>query len=398
VRTLGVEEEFLIVDPYNGSPLPLAADLLRLQDPGGPVDLSPHPTVTVEMHQEQLEVITRPHSSLSGLAAEILAGRAFADSLARRAGARIAAVATSPLAVSPHATSSDRYDVLLERFALTAREQLTCGCHVHVSVDSDEEGVAVLDRIRSWLAPLIALSSNSPFWNGTDSGYASFRTQAWNRWSTAGPTEVFGSAQAYQTLVADLSGTGVVINPDFDARISARHPTVEIRVSDVCLDPRDTVMIAALVRALVETAAREWEAGRAPDMVPAIILRQGTFLASRWGVHGDLLHPITHRPDTARRVISVLYDHVQDALEEAGDAAYVRESLHRILSTGTGASRQRQAYERSGRLADVVTHAIGVTHQEPTDRPPPGIGLAAIPTLRGAGESAHEDELGLLTA
>lgn len=397
MRTLGLEEEFLIVDPDNGSPLPLAADLLRLEDPGR-VDLSAHPTVTLEMHQEQLEVITQPHSSLSGLAAEVLAGRAFADSLARRAGARIAALATSPIAVSPHATSNDRYGVLLERFALTAREQLTCGCHVHVSVDSDEEGVAVLDRIRSWLAPLIALSANSPFWNGTDSGYASFRTQAWNRWSTAGPSEVFGSAQAYQTLMSDLSGTGVVINPDFDARISARYPTVEIRVSDVCLDPRDTVMIAALVRALVETAAREWEAGQAPDMVPAMILRQGTFMASRWGIHGHLLHPLTHRPDTAGRVISALYDHVRDALEEAGDAAYVWESLQRILGSGTGATRQRQAYERSARLADVVIDAIGVTHEEPTDRLPPGDGLVAVPALPRAGEPAREDELGLLTA
>lgn len=277
MRTLGIEEEFLIVDPHNGSPLPLAADLLRLQGPGGQAaDRSAQPMLSVELHQEQLEVITHPHSSLDGLAAEIRAGRAFADSLARKAGARIAALATSPLAVTPHATSNDRYDELLEKYALTTREQLTCGCHVHVSVGSDEEGVAVLDRIRSWLAPLIALSSNSPFWNGTDSGYASFRTQAWNRWSTAGPTEVFGSAQAYHALVADLSDTGVVINPDFDARLSARHPTVEIRVTDVCLDPRDTVLIAALVRALVETAAREWKAGQAPDMVPAVILRQGT--------------------------------------------------------------------------------------------------------------------------
>lgn len=253
---------------------------------------------------------------------------------------------------------------MLEKYALTAREQLTCGCHVHVSVDSDEEGVAVLDRIRSWLPTLIALSSNSPFWNGADSGYASFRTQAWNRWSTAGPTEVFGSAQAYHALVADLSDTGVVINPDFDARLSARHPTVEIRVTDVCLDPRDTVLIAALVRALVETAAREWKAGQAPDMVPAVILRQATWQASRWGIQGELLHPITHKPDTARHVISALHDHVLDALHEAGDAAYVEESLQRILSNGTGASRQRQAHDRNGRLADVVTHAIDLTHQE----------------------------------
>jgi carboxylate-amine ligase len=377
VRTFGVEEEFLIVDPYSGSPLPLAADLLRLQGPFGQAGVrSAQPMLAVELHQEQLEVITHPHSSLSELAAEIRAGRAFADSLAREAGARIVALATSPLAVTPHPTSNDRYDALLEKYALTAREQLTCGCHVHVSVDSDEEGVAVLDRIRSWLPPLIALSSNSPFWNGTDSGYASFRTQAWNRWSTAGPTEVFGSAQAYHALVADLSGTGVVINPDFDARLSARHPTVEIRVSDVCLDPRDTVLIAALVRALVQTAARDWKAGHAPDMVPATILRQGAWRASRWGIHGELLHPITHKPDTARQVISALHDHVLDALEEAGDAAYVHESLQRILSNGTGASAQRQAHDRNGRLSDVVTHAISITHQETAN---PSRDLVATP-------------------
>ncbi|MET0933867.1 MAG: glutamate--cysteine ligase [Mycetocola sp.] len=365
MRTFGVEEEFLIVDPYNGSPLPLAAELLRLQGSfGQAVVRSAQPMLAVELHQEQLEVITHPHSSLSELAAEIRAGRTFADSLARKVGARIAALATSPLAVTPHPTSNDRYDALLEKYALTAREQLTCGCHVHVSVDSDEEGVAVLDRIRSWLPPLIALSSNSPFWNGTDSGYASFRTQAWNRWSTAGPTDVFGSAQAYHALVANLAGTGVVINPDFDARLSARHPTVEIRVSDVCLDPRDTVLIAALVRGLVETAAREWKSGQAPDMVPATILRQGAWRASRWGIHGDLLHPVTHEPDTAKNVISALHDHVLGALEDAGDAAYVEESLQRIFSNGTGASGQRRVYDRTGRLADVVTHAISLTHRE----------------------------------
>jgi carboxylate-amine ligase len=368
VRTFGVEEEFLIVDPGNGFPLPLAGEVLRLHDPGrqtvnhlAPVQMA------AELHQEQLEVITRPHSSLSGLAAEIRAGRAHADSLARMAGARIAALATSPLPATPHATRNDRYDALMEKFALTAREQLTCGFHVHVSVGSDEEGVAVLDRIRSWLPPLIALSSNSPFWNGADSGYASFRTQAWNRWSTAGPTEVFGSAQAYHLLGERLLGTGVVTSPDFDARLSIRHPTVEVRVADVCLDARDAALIAALVRALVETAAREWDAGQSPDLVPAAILRQGAWRASRWGTDGELLHPVTHRPDTARNVFDALRGHVREALEDTGDTAYVEQSLQRILDQGTGASQQRQAFDRYGRLADVVALATDLTHQESAD-------------------------------
>ncbi|MFJ6418876.1 glutamate--cysteine ligase [Paeniglutamicibacter sp. NPDC091659] len=371
MRTFGVEEEFLIVDPVNGVPLPLSGEVMGLH--GASVrasDPAAQQMLSAELHQEQLEVITHPHSSLDGLAAEIVAGRAYADSLARKAGAKIVALATSPLAVTPHPTRNERYDALVEKYALTAREQLTCGLHVHVSVGSDEEGVAVLDRIRAWLPSLLALSSNSPYWNGQDSGYASYRTQAWNRWTTAGPMEVFGSAQAYHALVADLSGTSVVINPDFDARLSVRHPTVEIRVSDVCLDPRDTVLLAALVRALVETAAWEWEAGKEPDKVPAIILRQGVWMASRWGIRGELLHPETHRPDTARSVISALHDHVRDALEEYGDGAYVEEALERILNNGTGAALQRQSYERTGRLADVVTQAIGVTHQEPADHHP----------------------------
>ena len=369
MRTFGVEEEFLIVDPDSGYPLPVAGEVLRLHDPAGQAVnlLAPHQMLAAELQQEQLEAITRPHASLSGLAAEIRAGRAYADSLARKAGARIAALATSPMPATPHATRNDRYDALMEKHALTAREQLTCGYHVHVSVDSDEEGVAVLDRIRAWLPPLIALSSNSPFWNGTDSGYASFRTQAWNRWSTAGPTDVFGSARAYHSLVERLSGTGVVSSPDFDARLSVRHPTVEIRVADVCLDARDSALIAALVRALVETAAREWEAGQPPDMVPAAILRQGAWRASRWGTDGELLHPVTHRPDTARNVFDALHGHVREALDDTGDTAYVAQSLQRILNQGTGASRQRQAFDRFGRLADVVAHATGLTHQEPAD-------------------------------
>ncbi len=206
------------------------------------------------MQQEQLEAATHPHSSLSELAAEIRAGRAHADSLAQRAGTRIAALGTSPLPVTPHATRNDRYEAMMDMFGMMAREQLTCGCHIHVSVSSDEEGVGALDRIRGWLAPLIALSTNSPFWDGEDSHYASFRTQAWNRWPTAGPTGVFGSAEAYHDLMADLLGTGVVTSPDFDARLSRNYPTVEVRVADVCLNSDDTVLLAALVRALVETS------------------------------------------------------------------------------------------------------------------------------------------------
>jgi carboxylate-amine ligase len=136
---------------------------------------------------------------------------------------------------------------------------------VHVQVADDDEGVAVLDRIRVWLPVLTALSANSPFWLGADSGYASYRSQAWGRWPSAGATELFGDAAAYRRLVGDVLATGTVLDDGmlyFDARLSASWPTVEVRVADVCLRAEDAVTLAGLTRALVETAARDAADGR----------------------------------------------------------------------------------------------------------------------------------------
>ena len=135
----------------------------------------------------------------------------------------------------------------------------TPGCHVHVSISSPDEGVAVLDRIRPWLPVLLALSANSPFWQGRDSAYASFRYQAWTRWPSAGPTDAFGTVEVYRQTVQQMVRTGTLLDTGmvyFDARLSDHYPTIEIRISDVCLYADDAALIAALARALVETEAR----------------------------------------------------------------------------------------------------------------------------------------------
>jgi len=139
--------------------------------------------------------------------------RSLAAEVAGRAGARIAALGTSPAPVLPQLVREGRYLEMARAFGLTAHEQLTCGCHVHVEISSADEGVAVLDRIRPWLPVLLALSANSPFWQGRDSEYASFRYQAWGRWPSAGPTEAFGTAEV-------LQGNGAA---DGRQRHAARH-------------------------------------------------------------------------------------------------------------------------------------------------------------------------------
>ena len=366
MRTLGIEEELLVVDADSGKPSAAADRVIRraprrLEQVGGeetrrPED-EPGGHVGPELQQQQLEIDTPPRTGLADLDRDLRAWRAAAGEAAAEQGMRIVAAGTSPLTVIPTPTPDERYERMVALFGLTAKQQLTCGCHVHVAVESDEEGVAVLDRIRSWLPPLLAISANSPYWQGENSGYASFRSQAWNRWPSAGPIDVLGSAEHYHRLVEELVGTGVVLDKGmvyFDARLSADYPTVELRVTDVCLDAGDAVLVAALARGLVETAARQWQEGEPPAAIPTAMLRLAMWRAGHDGLDGELLDPSTMRPQPAKDVLQSLLDHVRTALEEYGDLDEVTSRLEDVTQRGNGARRQREVHAGTGSLQDVV--------------------------------------------
>src|SRR6266516_315467 len=261
LRKVGVEEELLLVEPGLGRPRAVAGTVLHAarqvaSGPGrgpdaGPVAGDAAQALDFEL-QRQVETNTQPRRALEELAREVRRCRALAAEAAGRAGAQVAALATSPVPVEPEIVAKGRYLKMAEAFGLTAHEQLTCGCHVHVEISSAEEGIAALDRIGPWLAILLALSANSPFWQGRDSSYASFRYQVQGRWPSSGPTEVFGNARAYQETVRQMVRTRTLLDPAmvyFDARLSERYPTLEIRIADVCLHADDAVLIAALARA-----------------------------------------------------------------------------------------------------------------------------------------------------
>ncbi len=136
---------------------------------------------------------------------------------------------------------------------------------------------------------------------------------------------------------------------------------MEIRAADVCLDARDAVLLAALCRGLVETAARQWEAGEPPPPIPTAMLRLATWQAGREGLDGNLLDPMTNRPRPARDVLNNLLDHIRPALRQTGDEALVEKRLAQVHARGNGARRQRQVLERTGQLVDVVADAARVT-------------------------------------
>jgi len=268
---------------------------------------------------------------------------------------------TSPLRGETQVERSERYDAMARRFGLMIAEQLVCGCHVHVEVSGPDEGVGVLDRIRTWVPLLLAVSANSPWAQSVDTAYESYRWQMQMRWPSAGPLPVLGSPKAYRAYVEAMLATEVPLDEAMvytDARLSAEHPTVEIRTADVCLDVRDTVVVAALARALVETAAREWADGAPAPDVPAPLVRLAGWKAGRHGLTADLVHPPTGTTRPAADVVADLLDHVDGALRDAGDHDLVSTGLDRLLREGTGSQRQREllgaAEHDEGALAEAV--------------------------------------------
>ena len=366
MRTLGVEEEMLLVDVHDGRPRSVSGQLLvraarRHADEA--VD-GVQGAVEGEFQQQQIETHTPPTDDLDTLRQEVRRWRAEAGAAAKGTGSSVAALATSPLSVRPVPVVTRRYAWLQERYQLTAREHLVCGCHVHVSVAGDEEGVGVLDRIGVWLPALLALSANSPYWNGQDSGFASYRSQALARFPSWGPTARFGSADAYHRLVRDMVLSTVVLDEGmvyFVARLAQHYPTVEIRAADVCFTVEEAVVVAALCRGLVETAAQDWALDRPAPDVATTMLRLATWQAGREGLEGRLLDWRTGLPVSCWTVLESLLDHVGPALEAAGDLAVVQDGLARVREEGNGAVRQRTMLARTGRLADVVAEAVRAT-------------------------------------
>lgn len=359
-----MEEELLLVDPATGVPQAVSGSVIRYAQRHDELFLTGgrrSKSLQTELQREQLETATPVCTSLAEISEHVRSARLAAAQSAAGVGVSVAALATSPVAVRPSLTPTNRYQRMSSAYGATADQQLTCGCHVHVGIESADEGVAVLDRIRPWLPPLLALSANSPFWQGADTGYDSWRHQVWGRWPSSGPTELFGSAKAYRTTVEALLATGALLDEGmiyFDARLSRHYPTVEIRVPDVCLNADDAVLMAALVRALVDTAAGAWRDGDPPDPVRADLMRLAMWRAGRSGLRDDLVHPSTRRAVPAHQVVGALLDHLAPALDRSGDLDATTRMLHGVLERGNGAQFQRAVHTRTQNVTAVVEEAV----------------------------------------
>ncbi len=318
-----------------------------------------------ELFEQQIETASEPCLQLGDVRAEVRRCRRSVGEAARAAGVAAVAVPTPVLGAGARTvTPKDRYRRIVDSFGVVGREAGVCGTHVHIELDSDEQRVGVLDRIRPWLPFLLAVSANSPFWCGDDTGYASWRSQVWGRWPMTGAAEPYGDLAGYRAVCDGFLESGAALDEGmlyFDARLAAAYPTVEIRIADVCTDVDATVLVVGLSRVLVETAAQEWNAGRQPAPWRSDLLRAAQWRAAKFGLAGDLIHPVQRKLAPARSVFDSVLAHARDAVDEVGDAAELTEAFERLLAGGTGAARQRAIAEATGDLQAVVTDLIDRT-------------------------------------
>jgi glutamate---cysteine ligase / carboxylate-amine ligase len=365
VRQVGVEEELLLVDRESRELANAAGAVLHTYRTGSAAETADGAPGDLEgeLLRHMVETHTDPATDLDEIARELREARRTALTAAEEAGLALAAVATPPLgSADPGVSANPRYERIVNEFGEIGRRAGTLGMHVHVDVADDDEGVRVIDGLRPWLPLLTALSANSPYAGGRDTGYASWRHQVWSRWPSAGTAEPYGSAAAYRRVSADLIRLGAALDAGmlyYDARLSETYPTVEIRVADVCTEIDDALVVVALVRGLVETLAAQDPS----SPVRSDLLRAAAWRASRYGLSGDLVHPLTWEVVPANDALHALVEYVGPALDEAGDTERVRAGLARLSATGNGARRQHAARERSDDLRGVVDDLVARTAQ-----------------------------------
>ncbi|MCU1677800.1 MAG: carboxylate--amine ligase [Frankiales bacterium] len=345
--TFGVEEEYLLVDPLTGEPVH-ASEQVRLAGP----EVADDTTIDTELLQAQVEIATPICSTLAELRAHLVELRTTTGAAAVLAGCRIAATGAAPMGRGTSlVTKGERYRAIAESAPQLAFEMLINGMHVHAAVPDRTVGVAVTNRLRPWLGLLVALGANSPFSDGHDTGFASWRSIQFERWPVSGPPPWFESVEEFDARAQDLLTSGVILDLHqlyYLARISDRWPTVEVRACDVQLTIDDAVLLAGITRALVETALGDELSGTAQPHMHQELVRAATWGAARHGLTGSLLDPLSRELLPAADVAAIAMDHVTPALRRTGDLDEVATLLAGLLASGTGADRQRRAFADGG--------------------------------------------------
>ncbi|MGH9775970.1 MAG: carboxylate-amine ligase [Candidatus Acidiferrales bacterium] len=357
--TIGVEEEFQIVDPETGELRSHVSELIAATSPALAEQIKP------ELHQSIVESGTRICADASELYGEVVRTRSELVHAAESVGLCVVAAGTHPFSswIDQVISPGERYKNIVEELQQLARSLLIFGMHVHVAVPGNTAAIDLMNMARYFLPHLLALSTSSPFWMGRDTGLKSYRTTIFRRFPRTGVPDLFGSWSEYDEYVKLLVELNCIDNAKkiwWDVRPHPTFGTLEFRMCDTPTKLEETVAIASLIQAIVVKLHKLYTQNMGFRLYPRALIEENKWRAARWGLDGKLIDFGTRKEVPMRELALELLEFVEDVVDELG-SRFAVNYVRTILEEGTSADRQLRVYRETGDTKAVVRHLAAET-------------------------------------
>lgn len=355
--TIGVEEEFQIIDPDTLELRSHVVQLISSAAARGVGDL-----VKQEMHQSIVETGTKICENVSELRLEMHRTRSELVLAAESTGLRVAAAGTHPFSswIDQVISPGERYQHIVEEMGQLARSLLIFGMHVHIAMPDKQTTIDMMNMVRYFLPHLLALSTSSPFWMGRNTGLKSFRTTVFRRFPRTGIPEVFESWSEYENFINLLMKLNCIDTGKkiwWDVRPHPAYGTLEFRMFDTATRVEEAVAIAALTQAIVVKLHRLYTHNQSWRIYRRALIEENKWRAARYGIEGKLIDFGREAEVPMRELMLELMELIDDVVDDLGSRSAV-EYIHTILNEGTSAERQLRVYQQTGDLKDVVRHLV----------------------------------------
>lgn len=365
--TLGIEEEFQIVDPETRE---LRSHLEEILGEGKMILKE---SIKPEMHQSVVEVTSTVCENIQEARKEVTRLRSHVANIAEQKGLRIASAGTHPFShwFDQKITDHPRYKEIVEDMQQLARANLIFGLHVHVGVPDREVAIQIMNTVRYFLPHIFALSTNSPFWLGRDTGFKSYRINLFHRFPRTGLPETFVSYGEYESYIKLLVKTKCIDDAKkiwWDVRFHPYFNTLEFRLCDLPMRVDETIALAALMQAVVVKLYKLRMQNLDFRQYRRILINENRFRAARYGISGKLIDFGKQEEVETKSLIHELLDFVDEVVDELGSRNEL-DYIEKILKMGTGADRQLKVWNETQDLRKVVDYIIQETY----------MGLDAVP-------------------
>jgi carboxylate-amine ligase len=354
--TVGIEEELMILDPDSYALANAIDDLL---------EDSPDGEIKPELMESVLEISTNPCADLREADAGLRALRRQVRDTAEKQGLCIGSAGTHPLArwEDQRITAAPRYRDLIDALRFVARQEIIFGLHVHIGLDDADKAIHVANGMRVHVPILLALSANSPFWRGDDTGLCSARMPIFRAFPRVGIPPYYEGWDDFERRIAFMVDTGVMEDYTwlwYDVRPHPNFGTVEIRAMDAQTHVEHTLGLAALIQAMVKELAEHYDAGGQLSDYPYEMLDENKWLASRHGLEGQLVDLPERETVTAKALARRLYDRLKDHAQDLGGADAL-EGVLDLLEHGNGAYRQRKVYATNRDFTELLQDIVAAS-------------------------------------